>query len=899
MPNAVTHPPPQELAAFGLGKLSERNAAAIAAHLESCPACRQAVAALPPDSFLGKIRAAGPAGSSFPPGWALSADGRSSASRPPIPAVTVSAIPPELSHHPKFLILRELGRGGMGVVYQARQTMMNRQVVIKVINCALLDQPGALERFRREVQAAAQLSHPNIVTAYDAEQAGELHMLVMEFVPGQSLAEVLEKKGPLPLANACHYMRQVASGLQHAHERGMVHRDIKPSNLMLMPKGQVKILDFGLAKVASERGTGKGLTSSDAYMGTPDYSAPEQATDARTADIRADLYSLGCTLYCLLAGRPPFREDTAMKTILAHLQKQPQPLPELRSDVPAGLWAVVERLLAKEPGQRYQKPIEVVPALAPFVKSSAKPGAKSVSAPGLGVGSPGKGTMIGADTSQIKKILREVPGKAPPTQMPAKDDASPFEDLDDTSALPRKAKRARWGGAGGVISVLAGVGVLLLALVGLWASGVFKVKTKDGTIVLENLPSNAEVLVDGETVTLKAGDGKTITITAGKKHQLQVKKEGFKVFGQEVEIDAGERRPIRVSLQPNSPTEEKQAPKLKTPLTPSNLVLRGHGSKVMHLVFTPDGSRLVSASNGNHMVGRSMRPGDSTVRIWSVESGNSIRVLPAWVGAWGYGPFGIAVSADGRLVAACTSWDTGHPQVSPMVFVWDVATGTRKHYFALPLDTPDMRAVGFSIDGKTVYALQGGQGIIHSWSVADGEKIKESALGPENSIRYLPPGIPSAFVCEYIIGPGQVEGNDPSAVSLWDRETGKLAKSLEGHKGTPTFCAMSLDGSRIISCAPDFSVRLWDVKSGRQILCVDNLDTHIRCVVISSDGKRFITGGEDHIVRLWDSSTGKQLAKFEGHTDIVNCVAISPDGTLAASGSNDTTIHLWQLPIPK
>jgi hypothetical protein len=432
--------------------------------------------------------------------------------------------------------------------------MMDRQVVIKVISRSLLDNPDALERFLREVQAAAQLSHPNIVTAYDAEQAGELHMLVMEFVPGQSLAEILEKKGPLPVANACHYVRQAALGLQHAHERGMVHRDIKPGNLMLMTKGQVKILDFGLAKVVRERGASKGLTSSDAYMGTPDYSAPEQATDARAADIRADLYSLGCTLYCLLAGRPPFQEDTAMKTILAHLQKEPQPLTELRSDVPAELWQVVKQLLAKDSAQRYQKPIDVARALSVFVKPDAKGGPAPVAV----VGSPGERTVIAANASQIKKVLREVPGKTPPREMPAKNETSPFENLKDTSAHPREAKGAResrtrvparrsW-----LWPLLAGVGVLLLVLLGMWASGVFKVKTKDGTIVLENLPPDAEVLVDGGTVTVKSGDGDTfeVRVDPGKTHRLEVKKAGFKVFGAEVEIDAGRRKSVAVRLVP-------------------------------------------------------------------------------------------------------------------------------------------------------------------------------------------------------------------------------------------------------------------------------------------------------------------------------------------------------------
>jgi formylglycine-generating enzyme required for sulfatase activity/tRNA A-37 threonylcarbamoyl transferase component Bud32 len=357
----------------------------------------------------------------------------------------------------RYRILRELGRGGMGVVYKARHTVMNRDVVIKVISKALLDRPEALERFRREVQAAAQLAHPNIVTAYDAEQAGDTHFLVMEFVPGRSLAEVLEEKGPLPVAHACHYVRQAALGLQHAFEKGMVHRDIKPHNLMLTPKGQVKILDFGLAKLASEGGPGKGLTAANAYMGTPDYSAPEQAADARSADIRADLYSLGCTLYCLLAGWPPFREDTAVLTILAHLQKEPTPLPRFRSDVPPDLWAVVARLLAKDPAHRYQVPAEVAHALAPF----CKPGGKTGPAPGTGgAGDPG-GIEAEAATGPPRQA-------SAPTGPPRDRTAAALPRDNQSAGLgagpDRKRRGRRWGVLAGVLGCL---GLLVLVSLGL------------------------------------------------------------------------------------------------------------------------------------------------------------------------------------------------------------------------------------------------------------------------------------------------------------------------------------------------------------------------------------------------------------------------------------------------
>jgi tRNA A-37 threonylcarbamoyl transferase component Bud32 len=361
----------------------------------------------------------------------------------------------------RYRVLRELGRGGMGVVYQARHTVMDRQVVIKVISKALLDNPDALERFRREVQAAARLAHPNIVTAYDAEQAGDLHYLVMEFVPGQSLAEVLQKKGPLPVVHACHYARQAALGLQHAFERGMVHRDIKPANLMLTPKGQVKILDFGLAKVVSERGAGRGLTASGAYMGTPDYSAPEQATDARSADIRADLYSLGCTLYCLLAARPPFQEETAVKAILAHLEKEPTPLPRLRPDVPAALWVVVARLLAKDPARRFQTPAEVAQALAPFCKRGGKPGPVAPRSPRP----PGAASPVG----RTRTAGNAGGARAEAATLPPRDQTVPGPSPQPGGAgLAADAGRKRGGRRWGVLAGALGcVGLLVLAAFGM------------------------------------------------------------------------------------------------------------------------------------------------------------------------------------------------------------------------------------------------------------------------------------------------------------------------------------------------------------------------------------------------------------------------------------------------
>ena len=175
-----------------------------------------------------------------------------------------------------------------------------------------------LERFLREIRSAAQLNHPNIVTAYSATRVGESIVFSMQFVDGYDLSKLVQKSGPLPVAHACNFVYQAAQGLQHAHEHGMVHRDIKPSNLMLAREGNkpiVKVLDFGLAKVTSEGQGDSGLTGEGQMLGTPDYIAPEQIRDAQSADIRADIYSLGCTLYYLLAGRPPFHGDEPVRPV--------------------------------------------------------------------------------------------------------------------------------------------------------------------------------------------------------------------------------------------------------------------------------------------------------------------------------------------------------------------------------------------------------------------------------------------------------------------------------------------------------------------------------------------------------------------------------------------------------
>ena len=261
-----------------------------------------------------------------------------------------------------YIICDKLGEGGMGLVYKAEHRRMQRTVAIKLLPASATASRDAVRRFQREAQAAAKLIHRNVVTAYDAGEDQGRHFLVMEYVDGESLSSMVRSRGPLPVAEAWDYVRQTASALEYAHSQRIVHRDIKPGNILVDRQGVVKLLDLGLARignVASEPNSDD-LTRTGQVMGTVDYMAPEQARSSRMADHRADIYSLGCTLYFLLTGRPPFRGDNPVETLLAHAE---QPIPPLRPDISRDLAAVNYRMLAKDPAERYQSVAELIAAL--------------------------------------------------------------------------------------------------------------------------------------------------------------------------------------------------------------------------------------------------------------------------------------------------------------------------------------------------------------------------------------------------------------------------------------------------------------------------------------------------------------------------------------------------------
>lgn len=372
-------PPHEKLIGFASGNLPDDEIESVTDHLESCAECESAIELLEEQShaLVSALRQPDcPFEHDSEPEFAeavaaakaLVWDSDDLAERDTsTPLCTV------LNPLTEYRSLGVVGRGGMGIVYKALHLRLQRVVAVKVLPVERRNYRRAVHRFGREIAAAGKLDHPHIVRAYDAGESDGMHFLVMELVEGIDLRKLLKQNGPLRVADACELVRQAATGLQHAHEHGLVHRDVKPSNLLLSRQANLKVLDLGLALLHEEsRGHGE-LTDTGQIMGTLDYMAPEQANNSHDVDGRADIYSLGCTFYQLLAGCVPFggvRFGSVARKIVGHAMESPRPIQELRPDVPDELAQLIARMLSKHPGDRPQTAAEVAAILEPWAVDS-------------------------------------------------------------------------------------------------------------------------------------------------------------------------------------------------------------------------------------------------------------------------------------------------------------------------------------------------------------------------------------------------------------------------------------------------------------------------------------------------------------------------------------------------
>jgi serine/threonine protein kinase len=560
-----------------------------------------------------------------------------------------------------FEILEELNRGGMGVIYKARQQGLNRLVALKVISPERLGCPDAMRRFQREVQAAALLSHPHIVTVYHTDLEGPRPFLAMEYVPGIDLFHLAQQAGPLAVAAACDSVRQAAHGLQHAFEHGLVHRDIKPANLMVTPSplatpppgparpGRIKILDMGLARVTAGGATAGGLTQTGEFLGTPDYISPEQAEDPRRADVRSDLYSLGCTLYFLLSGEVPFPSDNLVQKIRAQLTQPPPSVAERRKDVPAALDALVKRLMAREPADRFQTPEEFIDALDAFLRQPASPAAAPEAPDRLAQHPP---SAVGG-TRQVQAH----PGGVRVLSLSADGQVLLSGGLDEALRV--------WGSERfrDLAAITDGVGPVedaSLAPGGKWAA----------SCSLRLFPTDMVVQV------WDLGGGHEVRRLKGSGHQMTC-----------VAVAPDGRR-----LAAGSADKLVRIWSLEQPTSPP-LVLKGHTDRVSRLTFIQGGDSLLSAGH------------DGMVRLWDSRTGASKGTVNAQVGKVN----AVAFARTGKRIAV--AGDILRVRQPDGSF-----TALRGH-------RGSVLSVAFSPDGSMLIS-GGSDGAVRQWRAEDGEEMR-------------------------------------------------------------------------------------------------------------------------------------------------------------------------------
>jgi WD40 repeat protein/serine/threonine protein kinase len=813
-----------------------------------------------------------------------------------------------------YVVQQLLGEGGMGSVYKARHTTIGRIAAIKVLAKSALSKPDVVARFQREMKTVFQLLHPNIVMAYDSGQSRGTYYLAMEFVEGRDLSKLVKNTGPLPVGLACECIRQAALGLQHAHERGLVHRDIKPSNLLLAvgdpdptngsPHPLVKILDLGLARAtmaASPEDYSSTMTQAGEVLGTPDFIAPEQARNSHLVDIRADLYSLGCSMYFLLSGEVPFPGGTLTEKLLHQYLDTPRPVRELRPEVPAEVAEVLERLMAKNPDERYQTPGEAAWSLKPFARgdipdallaaittTQASPAQPSVSAvraepeptpqrtpmpalresilPGR-LSSPlaPRSAIASASRETLLEIKRQYAGTTQGIKLAEqlRRHASPFDALTH-EAIPAEEQfswqppelvgvlghhRLRhWRAARSV--AVSPDGRLLAsggedAIINLWSA----VTGRDRAALRGHTDAVVALVfsTDGKALFSASRDGTV------KQWDVATGTLGMTFHGHQSPV-------LCLALSPDHRTLVTGSEDGAVKFWDTSSGKEGAGwqrkGRVTSLAFAPDGRTLAEGST------------DGTVHLSNPTTGEPVRTLTGHTG-W---VTSLAFAPDGRVLA--TSSADGTTQL------WKTASGL-KHLLLRGHDGV-IYAVAFAPDGRSL-ATAGADGTTRLWTSLTGKEliVAKGHSGEVHGVSFTPDNS-SLATC----------GAD-GTVRLWCTATGKQRIALQGHTAILFAVACAPDDQTLLTASADGTARLW--QNQKEIALLQGHTGWVTAAAFAPDGKLVATGGADGTAKLWNATTGVERATLRGHAGYVFAVAFAPDGATLATGGADCTVKLWDV----